>query len=183
MDYGAQSIDLQALKEFTSLLVILGTMVAYLLGNLLDKFARQWQRFFVPKDSAKRTLDAFKANHPQFTYKFQHTDADIIRAFIKRIDPDTASTIEKHGATRTMFRNISLNLVFLSIIFLVQAIVTSHWVIYLSLCILTVIFSIISGQQGARYDEWYHVMTYEAAVAASLKPESFVNIKKKTSSK
>lgn len=182
-NYGTQTIDFQIFREFTSLLILLGAMVAYIVGNLLDKAARQWQQFFIPKDTAKTVLDAFKANHPQFTYKFQHTDGDIIRAYIKRVDPDTASAIEKYGATRTMFRNISLNFMFLSAILLIQAITSNQWGINLFIFLSVFILSIISGKQGARYDEWYHALTYESAIASSLNPNSFVKNKKRDSSK
>lgn len=181
--YGIQGINIQALKEFSSLLVVFGAGVAYILGNLLDKTARQWQRFFIPKDTAKKVFEAFKANHPQYIYKFQHTDADVLRSYIKRTDPDTASAIEKNGATRTMFRNISLNFLFLSVIFLIQAITSNNWVTSLLVALGSFTFSIVSGKQGARYDEWYHALTYESIIASSLKPTSFVGNKKRTSSK
>ena len=178
------NVNFQALKDFATAATLIAITIAYMLGILLDQFARFWQRLFTSRHAELDVLEKFRKNFPNLDIKVQPNDGGILRAYIKKTDTDTASAIEKNGATRTMLRNISLNFFILFIIFLVQTIVSSQLqLITATLGIVSLVFSFSAGKQVARYDEWYYALTYESIIASSLSPSDFVEKKKRTSTK
>ena len=181
ISYTKWTINFQVLGDFTTLIAFLLITIAYLTGILLDMFARHWQSFFTSRNTEDIELEKFKTKYSHLNVKIKSTDGALIRAYLKKTDTDGASAIEKNGATRTMLRNISLNFIFLAIIFLVQSFSFINWQLTTTLCLISIALSITAGKQCARYHEWFYILTYECAVASSLKPGDFAEKRKKNS--
>ena len=181
--FGLVAIDVQSLDNLSTLQVLVLAILAYIIGMIFDPITNLWCRFFKPTNMSKVVLDEFKERHTDLEIKFQARDWPVLLAYLKQENVDITTDIERHNATNIMLRNISFNLIVLSIIQVIQYIQTSFLVLNLILCLALLVSSIIAGREGAKRSRWFYSTIYEAIAARSLESSDLLVRKQKAVSK
>jgi len=166
--FGIVTIDYQSLNSLSATQITAGAILAYILGLLLDQFAKYWYRLFKPKNVAQAVLDGLKVKHPEVDMKFRGKDWAVLIAYLRRERADAALDIERLNASHIMLKNVSFGLVILSIIQLAQTIQMNFPVWSLILCAALVVASVIAGRQAAKFNKWFYSANYEAIIARGI---------------
>ncbi len=167
-------IDSQVLSALSTLQVILLAILAYTVGLVLDPIAKQWYRLFKPKDLSKTVLDEFKRAHPELNVKIGKNDWPIILAYLRQESDEIAYNIDRLNATNMMLRNLSFNLLILSIIQIVRLFQTNFYVLDVILLVIFAVSSFTSGRESVKFAKWFYSGQYQAIAAQSLKASDLV---------
>jgi hypothetical protein len=179
--FGVVTIDLQALLNLSFIQILLVAGLAYVTGFILDRIARLWDRLFRPKNLAQVVLDEFKLTHRELDFKFEGADWPILLAYLRRHDVGGTAEIERFNVTHIMLRNVSLNLLALSLIQIVQYFRTNFYIWYLVSFLVLLVLSILAAQQAARFNRWFYSANYEAIIAHGLELSNLLTRNKETS--
>ena len=175
---GVIQIDFQALNNLSTIQIIAGAMVAYILGLVFDPVAKVWYRIFRKQNAADKVLAKYKDAFPQFLFKFKAWDWPILRAFLRRENKDFAYEIERMSALRIMLRNVSFGLAVLAVILIVQFLVQGFLILHLIVGIALIAVSILAGRESAKYGDWFNAGFYEAIIAYETEVSDWIERKK-----
>jgi hypothetical protein len=175
---GVIQIDFQALNNLSTIQIIAGAMVAYILGLVFDPVAKVWYRIFRKENAADKVFAKYKDAFPQFLFKFQAWDWPILRAFLRRENKDFSYEIERMSVLRIMLRNVSFGLAILAVILMAQFLVQGFLILHLIVSIALISVSILAGRESAKYGDWFNAGFYEAIIAYGTEASDWIERKK-----
>jgi|SRR5262245_20971871 len=177
---GVIKIDFQLVNNLSVFSIIALSVIAFIVGLIIDRFARLWQRrFFRSKYTSDEVLEDFQATHPNLKFNFQGKEWAILLAFLRKSNPDLiADTVERHNASNIMLRSISLTLMLLSLVQGINIIKLNWNIWHAVLCLIFIISSILIGKESARRKQWFYRTIYEAVIAGQMQFSDLVSSNK-----
>jgi hypothetical protein len=134
---------------------LLGIIIAYVVGHLMDTIARRWFFLFYQDNLQKRLIDRLKENYPGLKIEFDIKDLRILFSFIRHHQLELAESIEKYKVINIMLQNISLALLLFGIQEIV-AIIRNGFSITAGMLLITAFsFSMIALRRSALFNDWY----------------------------
>ena len=134
---------------------LLGLVLAYVAGSLMDTFAYRWYLIFHQNKVEQRVLDNFKRYYPDLFKDFSIHDRRMVFSFIKHNNIELAETLGKFKALSIMLQNISFGLFLLAIVHIINLILSGFSTVMLVTVLSALIFSYVSIQRCALYNWWY----------------------------
>src|ERR1700752_241582 len=128
---------------------LLGIVVAYIVGHLMDTIARRWFFLFYKDNLQKRLIDRLKENYPELKIEFDIGDLRVLFSFIRHHQLELAESIEKYKVINIMLQNISLALLLFGIQEVLSIILNGFSISAGLLSVIAFTFSIISLQRSA----------------------------------
>jgi hypothetical protein len=126
--------------------------------------------------SHEEILKNFKKKYPSIELNFDAEYAPILRAYVSRSNADLGNTVQRAGATKTMFRNFGLNFLLLALVIVLGYIQSPNSFILIAGFLCSVALSLVSFSEYAKWDRWYHQITYECVIAIALDKTNLVRI-------
>lgn len=179
--FGLAALNFQWLANLAGLQVLALAMFAYIGGLIVDPIAMRWSHLFRARDLSGIKLDEFKKAHPDLDVKFKASDWPLLFAYIRRLNADLGSEIDKHNATNIMLRNVSFGLALLAVCEAIQFVVSNFYIWHAILCVSLVAMSIIAVRKSIRYAGWFYSGIYETVAAGSLEATDFVTARRSQS--
>lgn len=176
--FGLAALDFQWLANLAGLQALALAMCAYIGGLIVDPIAMRWSHLFRSRDLSGIKLDEFKKAHPNLDVKFKASDWPLLLAYIRRLNADLGSEIDKHNATNIMLRNVSFGLALLAVCEAIQFVVSNFYIWHAILCVLFIATSIIAVRKSIRYAGWFYSGIYETVAASSLEATDFVTARR-----
>jgi len=153
---------------------ILLVALSYLLGILLDPIAVfMWYRFFTSKNLHLNELENIKKNNPNLEITFSEKQWAVLMSH-SMLHYQNDSHIDRYATLKIMLRNVSFGLVILSGVYLILFFINHYSLINISICIASLLLSIIAGREAQKFDHWMIAKTFENFVAAAIDPKDFV---------
>ncbi len=143
---------------------LIGVVVAYVVGGLLDTFAYKWYLLFYRNRIEHQALDQMKKNYPSLNIGFDVKDRRLMYSFIKHNNLELAENIDKFKALNIMFHNISFALLLFSLVQLVKLTLDGFSVATLLTLIAAAIFSQVALRRSALFNFWYWSGNFEQAL-------------------
>ena len=158
-----------------SLTAIAGIIVvAYFVGEALDRFAIFWFRLFRKKGFSTRSFAAFKKKHQdQWTIDFEDRDWPIVLAYIRTKNLELASEIERHNAISIMLRNVSFGFLLMAISSQIQFILSWDF-LYMFISIALLAIAVLLGRESGKFRGWFYNGIFETVVAMRVELEKYV---------
>ncbi len=151
-------IDIRQLNDFSSWLIFIGLVISYAMGHVFDPVAYRWQtRFSGGKHIGEKAFKRFRSGYGDIKVNFRDTDAPILRIYVKKHCPEVGEEIDKHGATRTMLRNISLNFLILAMILFIHIPFTGN-LLYAVGGLLASALALISMNECLKFARWFRLL-------------------------
>ena len=149
-------------------------IVAYFVGEALDRFALFWFRIFKKKGFSARSFAEFKEMHKdRWLIDFKDHDWPILLAFIRTKNLELASEIERNNALSIMLRNVSFGFLLMTISNQIQFFLTSEFP-YMLISISLLIVSILLGRESVKFRKWFYYAIYETIIAYRIDLEKSV---------
>ena len=174
MILGVVTFDWQMINDL-SLISSLGLVViAYVLGEALDRIAVVWFRLFRKNGFSTLCLNEFKEKHRnQWEINVEDKDWPILIAFIRTQNMELAGETERHNALSIMLRNLSLGLLFMSITTVVQfTILRNSQLVIISAAWF--VLSILLVRDSVKFRRWFYYSIFETTVAFRLDLEKII---------
>lgn len=171
--------DWQVLREL-SLVWSLGIIaVAYVFGEMFDRFALAWFRVFCKKGYHSIALANFKQWYvDKWVIDFKDTEWHILLAYIRTKNIALTDEIERHNAISIMLRNVSLGLLFLAINFFVGYFLFRE-TYYVIAGVISVVFAIFIVLDAVKFHQWFFNSIYDTILAYRLDLEERIKPVKK----
>jgi hypothetical protein len=134
---------------------VLGIVVAYVIGHLLDMIARKWFYLFYKDNLQRRLIDRLRTSYPDLKIEFDVQDLRVLFSFIRHHQLDLAETIEKYKVINIMLQNISLGLLLAGIYQILNILLNSLTINSIIFLGLTIFFSIVALRRSALFNDWY----------------------------
>ena len=159
------NIDLKIINEISLTTSIGIIVVAYFVGEALDRFALFWFRIFKKKGFSARSFAQFKKWHKdRWVIDFEDHDWPILLAYIRIKNLELASEIERNNALSIMLRNVSFGLLLMTISNIIQFFLSSDF-LYIVVSISLLIVSILLGREFVKFRRWFYSGIYETIIA------------------
>ena len=167
--FNGSKIDIQYITLTGELIVVFG-IGGYLTGVLFDLVAGKiWGWIFKGNQVRVKALTEFKKRYETMKVRFEATDWPVLLAYIKHNSPENVFIIEKDKALSMMLQNLSLCCFVFFVGQVFYLLLNSFSYLQFSLGIIAFTFSILSARQSLKFERWFFLGIYEAAI--SLGPE------------
>ncbi len=143
---------------------VLGLILSYVAGSLMDTFAYRWYLIFHKSKVEQNVIENFKRTYPDLNIDFAIHDRRMAFSFIKHNNLEMAETIGKFKALSIMLQNISFGLFLLSIVQIINLILSGFSAVLLAAMLTALIFSYVAVHRSALYNYWYWSGIFEQAL-------------------
>jgi hypothetical protein len=171
---GLVSFDWQTINNISIIASIGLVIIAYILGEALDRFAVVWFRIFKKRGYSHRVLTEFKQSH-QDRWNLDISDSEwpVMLAYIRTKSLELASEIERHNALSIMLRNVSFGLLLMSISSVIQFFLVRNVSNFL-LIIALLLLSILIGREAVKFRRWFYEGIFQTTLAYRIDLENRV---------
>jgi hypothetical protein len=171
---GLVKFDWQMLNNISIIPSIGLVIIAYILGEALDRFSVVWFRVFKKRGYSGRVLAEFRQSH-QDRWNLDITDNEwpVMLAYIRTKSLDLASEIERHNALSIMLRNVSLGLLLMTISSVIQFFLIRN-LSNLLLAVVLFLLSILIGHEAVKFRRWFYESVFQTILAFRIDLESRV---------
>jgi hypothetical protein len=135
--------------------VLLGLVLSYVAGSLLDTFAYRWYLLFHKFKVEQKVIDNLKKSLPDLKIDFTVHDRRLIFSFIKHNNLELAEYIDKFKALSIMLQNISFGLFLFSIVQIINLLLSGFSTVVLAAMLAALIFSYVAIHRSALFNFWY----------------------------
>jgi len=143
---------------------IIGVVLSYIVGALLDTFAYRWYLLFHKNKVEQRVIDNFKKYYPDLKVDFAIHDRRLAFSFIRHNNLELAENIDKFKALSIMLQNISFGLLLFSVVQIIKLILGGYSDFVLVSMLITLIFSYVAIHRSALFNFWYWSGNFEQAL-------------------
>jgi hypothetical protein len=162
---GLVSFDWQSINNISLIPSIGLVIIAYILGEALDRFSVVWFRIFKKRGLSGRVLAEFRQSHKD-RWNLDITDDEwpVMLAYIRTKNLELAGEIERHNALSIMLRNVSFGLLLMtvsSVILLFQVRNLNN----LLLAIVLLLLSILIGREAVKFRRWFYESIFQTTLA------------------
>lgn len=163
---------------------LLGIIIAYIVGHIMDMIARRWFFLFYQDFLQKRLIDRLKENYPELKIEFGTRDLRVLFSFIRHHQLELAESIEKYKVINIMLQNVSLALLLFGIQEILFIVIHGLSIGAVVLSVIAFWFSILALQRSALFNDWYWSAIFVQSLHyGSNIPEMFGKTSKKMASK
>jgi len=175
------------MPEGLSLVVVL-TLVAYILGHLLNSISYHYwyRRFESYSKTRRRVLDTLKAEFPDLKIQFDSDDADMLLSIIQHNNFSISETLERLRANGIMMRNLSLGFALLAVVSTISLVLNWFRIEYLVSIVGWIFCSVLSLRKAIDFTRWFfrdifrEALNYGSTLKDVLKTSRVLTVGRKT---
>lgn len=151
------------------------SLVAYILGYVVDPIANRWYRLFrrkIPKFGiSEQAAIALQKDHPNIVIDSRAISWYVLLAYIKRRNLPMAQEIEQFNVTHIMLRGISLGLIFFALVFCLKIFTAPQAWQHAIFSLLSMAAAYLIMQEAIKFRKWFYQSIYQSVLALELKPD------------
>ena len=162
---GLVSLDWQTINNISIISSIGLVIIAYILGEALDRFAVVWFRIFKKRGFSYRVLTEFKQSHQdRWNLDISDNEWPVMLAYIRTKSLELAGEIERHNALSIMLRNVSFGLLLMTISSVIQFFLVRNVSNFLLIIVLLPL-SILIGREAVKFRRWFYEGIFQTTLA------------------
>lgn len=178
MVVGIIPVDFELIDNLILTQIVGVTILAYVLGLILDPISRPWYYRFFNKHFNRESLEGVNSSSDvKITSGPQNWM--VLLMFIRNQEHSTSDGVERYNATAIMLRNVSLCLLLSSVTTLILVFRSHFYIWNIVVCMALFCLSILAAREAARFHRWFYQAIYATIAAYGSKPSDFTAKKKK----